>query len=68
MKTMATKATEAVFQLDQSLELDDDTNCIEEEEEKSPEDEQSNCWAELGRIEALIQQIRSWQHPNVLME
>ena len=65
MKTLATKATEAVFQLDQIHEFDNDG--AELEEEGYPEGEQNILGAESGRVEALIQQIWSWQRPNVPM-
>ena len=66
MKTLATKATEAVFQLDQINEFDDDGSADLEEEDVS-EDEQNILGAESGCVEALIQQIWSWQRPNVPM-
>ena len=65
LKTLATKATEAVFQLDQISEFDDDS--AELEEDDFPEDEQNILGAESGRVEALIQEIWSWQRPNVPM-
>ena len=65
IKTLATKATEAVFQLDQVNELEDDSAELEEEDIR--EDEQNILGAESGCVEALFQPIWSWQRPNVPM-
>ena len=66
MATLATKATEAVFQADQSHDFDDDG--AEVQEEDFTEEEQNIIGAESGRVESLIQQIWSWQRPTVPMK
>ena len=55
MKTLATKATDAVFNLDQSHEFDDQGADLEEED--FSEVEQNILGAESGRVEALIQNM-----------
>ena len=66
MTALATKATEAVFQVDQRHEFDDEDANLEEKD--IIEDDHNVIKVESGRIETLTQQIWSWQRPNVPME
>ena len=59
LKALATKASEGLFQMGETIKVEDDSNDLEEED--LPEEEQNIHGAESRRIEALINQILSWQ-------
>ena len=64
MKTLAKKATEAVYHIDQNHEFDYDYGCSDLKVDDLTTSVLS-CPTESDRIEHLIQQIWTWRRPSI---